>query len=118
MIAAEIFGDYNINGLQGGDENLLHKDPEVGAVDGTVKQPGHIEAFPSAVVGLGNQPLALECLSLKRCHVGPGPRLVDKHQTLRDDIAAVLHPLRSPACQTGALTLAGDSGSFLKLSLF
>ena len=62
---------------------------------------------------VGLEPQATWRPSAQWCHVGLGPGLVDEHQAGRVDLALVLHPLRPPARDIGAILLGCDQRLFL-----
>src|SRR3954471_21233532 len=49
----------------------------------------------------------------RKCHIGLGPGLVDKHQAPRFDLALILRPLRAPAGDVRTVAFAGDDAFFL-----
>ena len=122
-MAAEVVHDDDFAGLQGRDEDLLDINSKGLAVDRAVENPWGVNPtvaqgsqkgrrLPAAVRDFGREPRAAARPSPQRCHVRLGPGLVDEDQTLRLDPALILFPLRSLACDVGAIAFAGDESFF------
>src|SRR5712671_2794345 len=103
-------------GFKGRDEDLLDINSEGLAVDRTGENPWGVNAtvaqgsqkgrrLPAAVRDFGGEPPAAGRPSPQWCHVRLGPGLVDEDQALRLDPALILIPLRSLACDVGAIAL-------------
>jgi len=110
-------------GAQRRIEHLFDISLETFAVDGTVEDARRIDAstaqggregqgFPMAVRNLGMKPLAAAAPSPKRRHIGLGPSLVEKDETLGSKPCLKTLPYGPPASDIRTLLLAGRDAFF------
>lgn len=123
LMAAEIIHHDDVASLQGRDQHPLDVKPEALAIDGTLDQPGSLNAivaqgsqeghgFPVTVWNLGLEPHATLRPSPKRGHVGLGPGFVEKHQATGRDPVLILTPLCAPSRDVRTILFAGQHGFF------
>lgn len=123
FVRAEVIHDNDVAGAQRRSEHLFDISLETFAVDWTVEDARRIDAstaqgghegqgFPMAVRNLGMEPLAAPAPSPKRRHIGLGPSLVEKNETLGCKPRLKTLPYGPPASDIRTLLLARRDAFF------
>jgi len=123
FVRAEVIHDNDVAGAQRRSEHVFDISLETFAVDGTVEDARRIDAstaqsghegqgFPMAVGNLGMEPLAAPAPSPKRRHIGFGPSLVEKDETLGCKPCLKTLPYGPPASDIRTLLLARRDAFF------
>lgn len=118
LVASEVVHHDDVTRPESGEQDLLDIAAEQVAVDRSVEdarcgnsiaaqgsEEGH--GFPVPLRDMGLQPLTFPAPPSDRCHVGLGPRLIDKDQPRRSDQGLILLPPIAPPGDVRSLLLAG-----------
>jgi hypothetical protein len=126
-VAAEVVHHDEVAWSQGGNQELLDPSEEAVGIDRPIEQARRRQAvtaqsrdegecLTSSMRHLGDQTLAFGAAAVRAGHVGLDPRLIDKIQPCRRNLALVLFPLSTPSRDICAILLTGAQALFLKLS--
>ena len=126
LVAAEIVENDDVARPQARDEDLLDISGKAAAVNRAIEDRRRAHPVPAQGCqegrGLpvteghaGNQPLAAPAATMRRCHVGLGPGLVDENEVARVERQALAQPSRTPGLDVGTVEFGRGQGLFLRV---